>query len=155
MGPTLSRCGVIASLLVCLSSQAVAEERTIVVETPLDRTIGNKVLLGSVLGAGLLVGGLGIKWHLDSRSAADEVAADVTTGRSWTQADVAQVDKADDAATKAKVAYGIGGALVIAAVVMFIVTDPGSETTVIKANTVTPTLAPTPGGAMFGSSWSF
>ncbi|MGE0550854.1 MAG: hypothetical protein AB7O24_07330 [Kofleriaceae bacterium] len=151
----LSCCGVIAGVLASFTPHAFAEERTIVVETPRDRTMSNKVMVGSMFGAGVLLGGLGLKWHLDSRSAANEVASNVPTGRAWSQADVAQVEKADDAGTKAIVAYGVGGALLIAAVVTFIVTDPGSETTVLKGNTITPTVAPAPGGAVLGSSWSF
>lgn len=126
--------------------------REIVVETPGERSTSNKLLCGGLAAAGLVAGALGVYWHLDSRDAADAVSADTFTGRAWSAEDVALVDQADRSKTRATVAYGLGGALLVAAVVTFIVTDPPSERSVIRTGAI---VAPTSGGAVVGGMWSF
>lgn len=132
-----------------------AADREIVIETPGERSPANKALLVGLAGAGVLAGGLGLYWHLDSRSAADEVSASVFTGEAWTSEDVASVEQAERARTRAAVAYGIGGAFVVGALVALIVTEPAPERTVIRPRSATPTVAPTEGGALVGGRWSF
>jgi hypothetical protein len=147
---------IVASALVLLTtSRLAAADRDIVIETPNERSTNTKILLGVVAGAGVVAGGLGAYWHLDSRSAAADVSAGKFTGEAWTSEDVALADQADRSGSRAAVAYGIGGALLIGAAIAFIVTDPGSETTVITPNRGTPTVAPTAGGAVLGGMWSF
>lgn len=146
---------IVASALVLLTtSRFAAADRDIVIETPKERSTSTKILLGAVAGAGVLASGLGAYWHLDSRSAAEDVSAGKFTGEAWTSEDIARAEQADRSKARATIAYGIGGALLIGAAIAFIVTDPGHETTVITPNR-TPTVAPTPGGAVFGGMWSF
>jgi hypothetical protein len=147
---------IVASTLVLLvAPRLAAADRDIVIETPNERATHTKIVLGATVAAGVLVGGLGVFWHLDSRSAADDLSAGKFTGRAWTSEDIALADQADRSRTRATVAYGIGGALLVGAAIAFIVTDPGSETVVITPNRATPTVAPMPGGAVFGGMWSF
>ncbi len=152
--PTVPRIMLSAALLLALPRLAIAD-RDIVIETPGERSTTNKAVLGGLLGASLLIGGLGVYWHLDSRSAATDVSSSKFTGKAWSSEDIALADQADRSRTRATVAYGIGGALLIGAAIAFIVTDPPSETVVITPSRGTPTVAPTQGGAVLGGMWSF
>lgn len=151
---TVPRIVVSAALLLAIPRLAAAD-RDIVIETPGERSITTKAALGGMFAASLLVGGFGVYWHLDSRSASDDVSASKFTGKAWTSDDIALADQADRSKTRATIAYGIGGALLIGAAIAFIVTDPPSETVVITPTRGTPTVAPTPGGAVLGGMWSF
>jgi hypothetical protein len=144
-------------VLVALTSSSLADraDREIVVETPGERTLTNKLVVGGILATGLAVGGLGVYWHLDSRAAADEVSAEGPTGKAWSPSDIDLVDRADRSRSRATIAYGIGGAIVIAGIITFIATEPASETTVIRARQIIPRISPVPGGAIVGSGWSF
>lgn len=148
---------IVASVLLLLAASrpAAADDRDIVIETPRERPTNTKLVLGAMAGAGVLVGGLGVFWHLDSRSAAADVSTGKFTGHAWTADDIALAEQADRSGTRAGIAYGIGGALLIGAAIAFIATDPGSETVVITPNRGAPTVAPTPGGAVLGGTWSF
>jgi len=126
--------------------------KEIVVEVPGERTRMNKLTLLSLTAAGAIVGGIGLYYHLDSRSASNEVSADEFTGRSWTADNDALVDRADRSKTRAAIAYTAGGLLVTAAIVALIATEPKSETAVIRPGAM---IAPTAGGAMLGGMWSF
>lgn len=123
-----------------------------VVETDEERSTANIATIAGVAGAGALFGGIGVYFHLDSRSEANKVSAAVPTSRPWLPADQAAVDQASSDRTKAAIFYGLGGACLIGAVVALIVTDPGSTKTVIHPHTA---IAPTPGGAIALRSWSF
>jgi hypothetical protein len=123
-----------------------------VVETPEERSTTNIAAIAGIAGAGALVGGLGLYFHLDSRSESNKVTAGVPTSRPWLPADQAAVDQASSDRTKAALCYAVGGALIIGAVVALIVTDPGSTRTVIHPHTA---IAPTPGGAIAMHVWSF
>lgn len=124
--------------------------KDIVVTTPGERSTKNIAILASVAGAGALLGGIGVYWNLDSKSAADEVSAHRQTSVPWTPERQATYDRAHDSAVKAGVFYGLGGALVLGAVVGLIVTVPKAETTVIH-----PHVAIGPEGASIGGSWSW
>ena len=124
----------------------------IVVETPNERSTTNIASISGAAGLGAALGGLGVYFHLDSKSAANKVTADSPTNRPWLPADQAAVDQASSDRTKAAIFYGVGGALIIGAVVALIVTDPGSTRTVIHPHLA---IAPTPGGAIAMRSWSF
>lgn len=126
--------------------------KDIVIETPEERSSTNILVIASTAGAGALIGGLGLYFHLDSRSQSDKLSTTKATGRPWLPADQAAVDQAASDRTKAVVFYTVGGALIIGAVVALLVTDPGSTTTVIHPHTA---LVPTPGGAMAMHEWSF
>ncbi len=151
---TVSRIAASALLLLAIPRLAAAD-RDIVIETPGERTTATKAVLGGLLGAGLLVGAAGVYWNLDSRSASAEVSSGKFTGKAWTSEDIAFADQADRSKTRATIAYGIGGALLIGAAIAFIATDPPSETVVITPRRTIPTVAPTPGGAVLGGMWSF
>lgn len=151
------RCVACTLILSSIPLSAAAKDlgRDIVIETPGERTTNNKLVLGGIAGLGVVAGALGVYFHLDSRSASDAVSADALTGRAWTQEEVDLVDRASSSRTNAAVAYSLGGALLIGAVIALIVTEPPSETTVIRPHTGTPTVMPTSGGAMVGGVWSF
>ena len=124
----------------------------IVVEIPGERTNMNIAVISGIAAGGALIGGLGVYFHLDSKSESNKVSAGVPTSRPWLPSDQAAVDQAASDRTKAAIFYGVGGALIIAAVVALIVTDPGSTKTVIHPHTA---IAPTPGGALAIHEWSF
>lgn len=124
-----------------------------------DRTTKNLVTLGVLAGAGVVVGAVGLYFHLDSRDASDKVAAHNFTGEAWTADRQDAYDRAHSSATAAGVLYGIGGALVLATAVVYIATEPKAETM-----TIHPHVDPKPsafvaplrgGGAMVAGAWSF
>lgn len=124
--------------------------KDIVVVTPGERSAKNIAILASVAGVGALLGGVGLYFNLDSKSAADEVSQHRPVSIPWTPERQATYDRAHDSAVKAGVFYGIGGALVLGAVVGLIVTTPTSEKTVIH-----PHVAVGPQGATIGGSWEW
>lgn len=140
--------------MVACSAQ-VAAAKDIVIETPGERTPQQKVLVGGLAGAGVLLGALGVYFHLDSRDASDAVTADGFTGQAWTADKQDAVDRGDRSRTMAAVGYCVGGALLIGAVISLIVTEPETEVTVIRPRAAAPTVSPTDGGAVFGGTWSF
>lgn len=143
-------------VLASLAPRVFAQPHDIVVETPGERSTGNKLALGGMAAAGVLAGALGLYYHLDSRSLSDDVSADSATGRPWTSDLQSKVDRASDDRTKAAVFYSVGGVLIAGAIVALIVTEPKSETTVIRPHTAMPILAPAQGGgAVVGGAWSF
>jgi hypothetical protein len=129
-------------------------KQDIVVTTERDRDGKNIAQLASIAGAGVVLAGVGVYYNLDSRDAAEAVSPRMATGAAWTAARQADYDRAHDSGVKAGIFYGLGGAALITATVMFIVTAPGSETTVIHPH-YTPMVAPTQGGAVLGGAWSF
>lgn len=131
-----------------------AGSRDIVIETPGERSTENKLMLAGLVTAAGIAGGLGLYWHLDSQSASDDVSAILFIGEAWTPDDAALLERADRSRSRAIVAYGVGGALLIGAAIALIVTEPPSETTVIRPR-ATPTVSPTDGGAVLGGWWSF
>lgn len=136
----------------------VRRARDIVVKYHPDRSRENVTMVALLGGAGVLFGGVGLYFHFDSRSASDEVKSHRYTGRTWTQEREDTFDRAHRSAAIAGVAYGIGGALLIATAVAYIVTEPPLETLVIHPHTdpkpVT-IVAPIPGGAFVSRGWEF
>ncbi len=132
--------------------QTASEGKDVVIETPEERTTMNIVAIASVAGGGALIGGLGVYFHLDSKTESDKVSAGVPTGRPWLPADQAAVDQASSDRTKAIIFYSLGGAAIIGAAVALILTDPGSTKTVIHPHTA---IAPLPGGAIAMHEWRF
>jgi hypothetical protein len=126
--------------------------KEIVIDIPGERSRTNKLVLAATTAAGVIAGGVGLYWHLDSRSASNEVSSDVFTGHAWSAADEAEVARADRSRTRAAIAYTVGGAFITAAIVALIVTEPKSEQTVIRPHA---SLQPTTGGAVVGGMWSF
>ena len=130
--------------------------RDIVISAPGERTTKNWLTLGAIAGAGLLVGGVGLYYNLDARDASNQVTAQTAidplsgshgSGRTWSAADQALVDRANSSSTKMEVFYAIGGADVTAAIVMYFVTEPPEQRSVIHTH-----VGVSPNGAMiFGS----
>ena len=133
---------------------AVADRRgkDIVVEVPGERSLTNKLVIGGVAAAAVLAGAIGLHYNLDARSAADEISASLFTGKAWTAEQEALDARASRSSTRAGIGYGVGGALLIGAIVAFIVTDPKSEKSVIRTS---PAVTPLHGGALLGGAWSF
>lgn len=142
-------------MLAALAPRARAD-KDIVIEVPGERSTENKLVLGGIAGAGFVVGAIGLYFHLDSRSASNDVSSDKFTGHAWTAEDDALVDRADRSRSRAIIGYSIGGALIAGAVVAYILTEPKSETAVIHPHGHgTPSVTPTEGGALLGGLWSF
>ncbi|MBL9013896.1 MAG: hypothetical protein JNL83_06960 [Myxococcales bacterium] len=153
----LSRLTPLACLVALAAARAPAHaDKDIVVEIPGERSKENKLLLGSLAGGGLLIGLLGAYWHLDSRSASEDVSADSYTGHAWTTEDREAYDRAERSRGRAIIAYSAGGLLLIGAAVLYMVTEPESEHAVIRPHgRGSPTVTPTDGGALLGGTWSF
>ena len=132
----------------------VGADHPIVVTTPGDRSSRDIQLVAGIAGVGLVLTGLGVFYHLDSRSTSNTVNAEAPTSLPWTDADQAQYDHAHSLAVRAGVCYGIGGAVLVGALVMWFVTAPDEQRVVIQPR-VTPTVAPAPGGAVLGGAWRF
>jgi hypothetical protein len=130
--------------------QTPFHHKDIVVTSTPDRSAKNVAILASIAGAAVVFGGLGVYENLDSKSAADDISAHRPMSVPWTPDRQATYDRAHDSAVKAEVFYGVGGALLIGAVVGLIITQPKSETTVIH-----PHVAVGANGAVLGESWSF
>ncbi len=129
--------------------------RELVIEIPGERSRANAIALAAVAGAGVLAGAAGLYFHLDARSVGEGVEADRFTGRVWTQAQADLVARAERSSAVAAVCYGAGGALVLGAAIAYIVTEPRSETSVIRTTHAIPAVAPVPGGAVLGGAWRF
>jgi hypothetical protein len=127
--------------------------REIVVDVPGVRSSRTKLILGSLLAAGAVGGGIGLAFHLQSRSASNEVSAQLFTGKVWTDEREQRVDDAAKARGRAIIGYTIGGAFITATIAMFIATDPKSERQVIRPHHAGVT--PLPGGGMASAGWSF
>jgi len=128
--------------------------KDIVIEVPGERTLNNKLAIGGVAGAGLLVGALGLYFNLDARSAADELSSQLFTGKAWTADKEALDDRAHRSSGRAGIAYGIGGALIAGAIAALVITEPKSERSVIRTGPA-PAITPVQGGALLGGAWSF
>jgi hypothetical protein len=136
---------------------ARADNRDIVIKSQGERSGKTVAVLAGLAGAGVLLGGIGVYFNLDSRDAADSVSQHRFVHAPWDATRQAAYDRAASSGTDAKIAYGIGGALLVGAIIGYIVTEPATETTVIHPRGwVTPTASLTPGGgAMVGGTWSF
>jgi hypothetical protein len=131
--------------------------RDIVVTVPGDRTSQNVGLLAGLAIAGAALASAGVYYNLDSRDAADTVSPKHAINAPWTAEDQATYDRAHSSGIKAGVFYGLGGAVLVGAIVTYIVTAPKTETTIIHPHyaRVQPILAPSPTGAIVGGAWRF
>jgi hypothetical protein len=130
-----------------------AAGKDIVITVAGERSQNNIIILSSIAGAGVLLGAVGLYYNLDARSSGDDVNALSAAHVPWTPALQAKYDQAHDSSVKAGVFYGLGGAVVITAIVGLIITAPKDSTTVIHPHTAV--IAPTKGGAVVGTAWSF
>ena len=158
------------ALLICgFASQAEAQDyfgdqqqAALTYRVEGERSNTELIVVGSLIGAGLATGGLGIIFNLKSQSAANDVDAPAGDATSKIY-DQSIDDRRQDASrfrTAAIVTYSIGGALFIAGVTAFIITHPpdrlveyGSEDD--QELSAIPVLVPIKGGAVLAKSWSF
>jgi hypothetical protein len=126
----------------------------VVVDIPGERSKNNKIVLASIAGAAVLAGAIGLYFHLDSRSATSSVEASTPTGEAWTPAHDALVERAERSSARAGVAYGVGGAILLGAIVTYIATHPKGTQQIIQPSRMT-TFVPAPGGGVVGSVWRF
>lgn len=127
----------------------------IVVKSRPDRPTKSVIVLAAAAGVSVIVGGVGVYYHLDSRDASNEINAHKHTGVAWTAEKQDTYDRAHSSAVAAGVFYGIGGALLIGTAIAYMITEPAEETTILHPHTSTPVVAPTQGGAIVGGMWSF
>jgi hypothetical protein len=126
--------------------------KDIVIKVYDDRDTKNVAMLAGIAGLGAVLGAVGVYYNLDSRDAASAVSPKMPTGQPWTAAQQADYDRAHSSGVKAGVFYGLGGAAVLTAAVLFIVTAPAERATVIHPHY---SIAPTQGGAFVARAWSF
>lgn len=123
-----------------------------------ERSKQNMLVLGGMAATGVILGAVGLYFHLDSRSASNEVTAQSFTGEPWTPERQVTYDRAHSSSIVAGVMYGIGGGLLLATAIAFIVTEPEAETLVIQPHgspKPTAVVAPIKGGALVGGTWRF
>jgi hypothetical protein len=123
-----------------------------------ERTVRQKILIASFGGGALLVGGVGLLFHLDSRDKSDSISASGRhTGMVYSEA----IDDTRRAALRSRAltiaSYGVAAGLLVTTLVLYVVTDPGTETiTLDEAQARLPvTLEPVAGGALGGLAWGF
>jgi hypothetical protein len=117
-----------------------------------ERSKRNIYVLSGMAVGGAVAGMLGVYFHMDARSANDDVAANTFTGTAWTPERQDTYDRAHSSGVTAGVLYGVGGSLLLATAIAYIVTEPTAENIVIHPHTA---IAPTSGGAIVGTGWSF
>ncbi len=133
-----------------------ADEIKIRLDRP--RSTTERIVIGALLGGALVVGGLGVGFHLDSRAIADELAADGPTGLVYTQELEDRRRSGVRSGHLASASYTVGGLLLIGSLAALIITQPESEVLTVDGQPdKTPvTLVPMPGGgAIVGATWSF
>lgn len=136
-------------------ASAAPRRRELVVEIPGERSTPNRIALAAVAGAAVISGAVGLGFHLDARSARDQVERDTFRGAAWTQERVNLVARADRSSAWAVGMYAAGGALLLGAAIAYIATDPAGTRSVIRIGGAAPTLAPVAGGAVLGGGWAF
>ncbi|MGN6109850.1 MAG: hypothetical protein ACTHU0_32380 [Kofleriaceae bacterium] len=129
--------------------------RDLTIDVPGERSTTNKIVLGALAGSAVVLGALGVYYNLDARDAADAISRDHFIGTTWGAAEVGLADRADRSSTRAKVYYGVGGAVLVGTVVAFLITAPKTDQVVIHTTGALPTVNPVAGGAVVGSAWRF
>jgi hypothetical protein len=127
------------------------------------RTSRQRLLIGSLFAGAALCAGGGLYFHLDSRAKTNDVeAVDQHTGRIYTEEVADTRSQAFSSRRWAIAGYGVGGLLVVGAVVAFALTDPGKERITVGKDSPEPPAPVIPvsvlmvrGGAMVGGAWSF
>jgi len=132
--------------------------------TQRSRTRNQRLLLVGLFGGAVLTGGAGLLFHLDSRAKSNEISAlpPDHTGRIYTDEVDATRRGALRSRTLAAVGYGAGAAFLIAGIIAYAVTEPGTEVVTAGKDKKPPpppvppvSLAPLPGGAAVVAGWSF
>jgi hypothetical protein len=124
-----------------------------------ERSIQDRIVIGSLFGGAVLFGGIGVLFHLDSKRKSDAVSTD--SGRHSGKIYSPEIDDTRSAAYRSRnltiASYALSGGSLIATLVAFVLTDPGHETIQLGEQHVTPRvhLTPTGDGAVIGTGWSF
>jgi hypothetical protein len=132
--------------------------RDIYIKSYPDRSHENIIGLSIAAGASVVLGGIGLYYHLDSRDLSNQVSANHFTGEAWSTERQDIYDSANHSALMAGVFYGIGGAVLVGTAIAYMVTEPKMETIVIHPHVngkPQALVAPTRGGALLGGTWSF
>jgi hypothetical protein len=127
-----------------------------------ERTMRQKVVIGSLFGGSVLFGGVGLLFHIDSKHKSDQVSTDAGhhTGQVYTQ----ELDDTRHAAVRSRniaiASYAVGGGLLIGTFIAYLLTDPGQETIRVGTEAAGGSgarllVAPTERGALVGGSWRF
>ncbi len=132
--------------------RAPFRSKEIVIDIPGERSRNNKLVLGALTTLAAAAGGIGLYYHLDSRSASNEISADVFTGFAWSDRHEGIAQRAERSKTRAAIGYSVGGAFLTAAIVYLFVTEPKTEQMIIQPQA---SVQPTAGGAVVGGVWSF
>jgi hypothetical protein len=131
------RLALVAALIIALVAPASADpdyfghgapRNQVVLHQERARTTRQRVLVWSLFGATALAGGVGVYFHLDSRSAAREVTTthDLVVG-TWTPDRQHTYDRAARSGTYAIVGYSVAGACLVGALAAAWLTRPGYE----------------------------
>jgi hypothetical protein len=123
-----------------------------------ERTRGQRIVIGSLLGGTLVGAGVGVLLHRAASSASDDVSARSGdhTSRIYTREIDDRREQAIRYGTGAIVAYGVGAACAAGTVVALIVTAPDSRLVEYRGGRVdVPVVTPVPGGLVLERSWSF
>jgi len=119
---------------------------------PGERTRKEKVLLYSMAGATLAAAGLATGFALHSRSKANDVSTTGThTGLIYTQSREDTRDSSVQSRGIASATFAVSGALLVTTTVLFVATHPDP----VEAQSAAASIAPTRGGALVTSAWSF
>jgi hypothetical protein len=127
-----------------------SDEEKVTFRVAKKRSTENKIVLGAMAGTAVLGGALGLIFHLRYSGKSGDVEASSSTGQTWSEELQDTYDSAITSRNVAVAGYAVGGAATIAAVVYFVLTDPGDELVEAKAF-----VAPTRDGWVAGKSWSF
>ena len=122
----------------------------VVVRRKRERCRADRMLIWGLLGGATVTAAAGVYFHLDSRSAADEVSARTPTNLRWSDELADTYDRGQRSGTLAKVSYGLAGALAIGTLVAVWLTDPGEEMVELRVGATA-----TPDGATVGAAWAF
>jgi hypothetical protein len=131
-----------------------------------ERTRTQRIVVVSLLGGAAVFAGIGALFSLDYRDKADSIEATGShTGRIYT----AEIDAKRDDALMARdlsiASFGLGGGLLVAAAVYYVITDPGTQAVrygpngeIVPVSSVSrdaTEIVPVAGGVVVGRRWSF
>lgn len=168
-GPRLVACALAAGLGLGWSAPAAAQDyftsdaNSVSFEVDRARGRSERILIASLLGGAGLVGGVGLLFHLDSERRSSEVS--VRPGRHTGLIYTEERDRTRRAAIRSRnfavAGYSVGGGLLIAALVTYVVTDPGRDIITVGEEPAPPPptssllVEPVPGGAVVAGQWDF
>ena len=155
-------------LALALAGRAHGQERyfqegrtdTLSFKVDRERNTRQRILIASLFGGAVVVGGVGLLFHIDSKNKADEVSTDSGrhTGRVYTE----ELDDTRRAGLRSRnlaiASYALGGGLLVGTLVAYLLTDPGQETIHVSTEPEPGArllVEPTEGGALVGGGWRF